>query len=226
MRKLLFVLCTLSVLVQAAAELGAASDEAVQRNNLGASLLQQGKVDEAVAEFQKALALDPKYTAAHLNLGYAYDRQGRPEEAMSQYQKIIALEPGNLFAHNNLGVLYDKKGLYTEAIKEFEQVIQIDPTNATARENLENAKRSKGIVQEREERFAQAKKEVEARPDDPRAAYNLGRIFASYGKKEQAFEWLAKALELGFDDVKFLKDDPALVPLKDDPRFMGLLKGR
>ena len=226
MRKLLFVLCTMSVLVQAAAALGAASDEEVQRNNLGASLLQQGKVDEAVAEFQKALALDPKYTAAQLNLGYAYDRQGRPEEAMAQYQKVIALEPGNLFAHNNLGVLYDKKGLYTEAIKEFEQVLQVDPSNATARDNLERAKSSTGIAQEREERFAQARKEVEARPNDPRAAYNLGRLFASYGKKEQALEWLAKALELGFDDVKFLKDDPALVPLKDDPRFMGLLKGR
>ena len=226
MRKLLLILCTLSVLVPAAAELEAASDEAVQRNNLGASLLQQGKVDEAVAEFQKALALDPKYTAAQLNLGYAYDRQGRPEEAMAQYQKVIALEPGNLFAHNNLGVLYDKKGRYDEAIREFERVLQIDTSNATALENLENAKRSKGTVQEREERFAQARKEVEARPDDPRAAYNLGRLFASYGKKEQALEWLAKALELGFDDVKFLKDDPALVPLKDDPRFTGLLKGR
>jgi len=226
MRKLLFVLCTMSVLVPAAAELEAASDEAVQRNNLGASLLQQGKIDEAVAEFQKAVALDPKYTAAYLNLSYAYDRQGRTEEATAQYQKVIALEPGNLFAHNNLGVLYDKKGLYAEAIKEFEQVLQVDPSNATARDNLERAKSSKGIAQEREERFAQARKEVEARPNDPRAAYNLGRLFASYGKKEQALEWLAKALELGFDDVKFLKDDPALVPLKDDPRFTGLLKGR
>jgi superkiller protein 3 len=226
MRKLLFVLCTMSILVPVAAELEAASDEAVQRNNLGASLLQQGKVDEAVAEFQKAVALDPKYVAAQLNLGYAYDRKGQIEEAMAQYQKVIALEPGNLFAHNNLGVLYDKKGLYTEAVKEFEQVLQVDPSNATARDNLERAKSSTGIAQEREERFAQARKEVEARPNDPRAAYNLGRLHASFGEKEQALKWLAKALELGFDDVKFLKDDPALAPLKDDPRFTGLLKGR
>ena len=226
MRKLLFVLCAMSVLVPAAAELEAASDEAVQRNNLGASLLQQGKVDEAVAEFQKAVALDPKYTAAHLNLGYAYDRRVQTEEAMAQYQKVIALEPDNLFAHNNLGVLYDKRGLHAGAIREFERVLQVDPSNATARDNLERAKNSKDIAQEREERFAQARKEVEARPDDPRAAYNLGRLFASYNKKEQALEWLAKALELGFDDVKFLKDDPALAPLKDDPRFTGLLKGR
>src|SRR3989337_719296 len=188
MRKLLFVLCPLSILAPAAAELEAASDEAVQRNNLGASLLQQAKVGEAIAEFQKAVALDPKYTAAYLNLGYAYDRQDRIEEATAQYQKVVALEPDNLLAHNNLGVLYDKKGLYPEATREFER----------------------------------ARKEVEARPDDPRAAYNLGRLHASFSEKEQALKWLAKALELGFDDVKFLKDDPALAPLKDDPRFTGL----
>jgi len=226
MRRLALILLALCVLTLGPLDLQAGSDEAIQRNNLGASLLQQGKIEEAVAEFRKAAELDPKYVAAQLNLGYAYDRKGQIEEAMAQYQKVIALEPGNLFAHNNLGVLYDKKGLYAEAIKEFEQVLQVDPSNATARDNLERAKSSKGIAQEREERFAQARKEVEARPDDPKAAYNLGRLFASYGKKEQALEWLAKALELGFDDVKFLKDDPALVPLKDDPRFTGLLKGR
>lgn len=204
----------------------AASDEAVQRNNLGASLLQQGKMDEAIAEFQKAVDLDPKYAAAHLNLAYAYDRQGQLDMALAQYQKVIDLQPENLFAHNNLGVLYDKQGRYEEAIAAFEQVLQIDPSNATALQNLENAKKSRGIVEEREERFAQARKEVEARPDDPRAAYELGRLHASFGEKDQALKWVAKALELGFDDFKFLKDDPALASLRDDPRFTRLVEGR
>jgi superkiller protein 3 len=226
MRKLLFILCTLSILVQGATESEAASNEAVERNNLGASLLEQGKVDEAIAEFRKAVERNPKYVAAQLNLGYAYDRRGQTEEAMAQYQKVIALEPGNFFAHNNLGVLYDKKGLYEEAAASFGRAVEIDPSNDTASENLERAKRNKGVVKEREDRFAEARRAVEANPNDPRAAYTLGRLFASYGKKEQAFEWLAKALELGFDDVKFLKDDPALVPLQDDPRFTGLLGGR
>ena len=226
MRKFSPLLVTLSVLLMATPGVSDTPGEALQRNNLGASLLQQGKLDEAIVELRKAAELDPKYVGAYLNLGYAYDRQGRTDEATAQYQKVVALEPDNLFAHNNLGVLYDKKGLYAEAIKEFERVLQVDPSNATARDNLERAKSSKGIIQEREERFAQARKEVEARPDDPRAAYNLGRLHASFSEKEQALKWLAKALELGFDDVKFLKDDPALVPLKDDPRFTGLLKGR
>jgi tetratricopeptide (TPR) repeat protein len=226
MRTLSLIFIALWVSMLGVPAVHAASDEAVQRNNLGASLLQQGKMEEAIAEFRKAVTLDPKYTGAQLNLAYAYDRQGRIAEALAQYQTVIALEPENLFAQNNLGVLYDKQGRYDEAIAAFEQVLQIDPSNATALRNLENAKRNNGIVQEREERFAQARKEVEARPDDPRAAYNLGRLHASFDEKDQALEWIAKALELGFDDFKFLKDDPALASLRDDPRFTGLLEGR
>jgi superkiller protein 3 len=226
MRTLSLIFIALWVSMLGVPAVHAASDEAVQRNNLGASLLQQGKMEEAIAEFRKAVTLDPKYTGAQLNLAYAYDRQGRIAEALAQYQTVIALEPENLFAQNNLGVLYDKQGRYDEAIAAFEQVLQIDPSNATALRNLENAKRNNGIVQEQEERFAQARKEVEARPEDPRAAYNLGRLHASFDEKDQALEWLAKAVELGFDDFKFLKDDPALTSLRDDPRFTGLLEGR
>jgi superkiller protein 3 len=226
MRTLSLIFIALWVSMLGVPAVHAASDEAVQRNNLGASLLQQGKMEEAIAEFRKAVTLDPKYTGAQLNLAYAYDRQGRIAEALAQYQTVIALEPENLFAQNNLGVLYDKQGRYDEAIAAFEQVLQIDPSNATALRNLENAKRNNGIVQEQEERFAQARKEVEARPEDPRAAYNLGRLHASFDEKDQALEWIAKALELGFDDFKFLKDDPALASLRDDPRFTGLLEGR
>jgi hypothetical protein len=44
--------------------------------------------------------------------------------------------------------------------------------------------------------------------------------------KEQALEWLSKALGLGFDDIGFLRDDPALAGLKNDPRLGRLLEGR
>lgn len=226
MRKTVLVLIVLFVPVLATAAGQADPSEAVQRNNLGATLLQQGKLDEAIAQLRKAVELDPKYAGAHLNLAYAYDRQGQAEEAIAQYRKVIELTPENVYAHNNLGVLYDKQGRYKEAIEAFERTLEIDPSNATALQNLKNAKKSRGIVEERAERFAQARKEVAARPDDPRAAYELGRLHAAFNEKDEALDWIAKALALGFDDFKFLKDDPALVRLKDDPRFRKLLEGR
>jgi len=208
------------------ADVQAKSDEAIRRNNYGAELLKQGKLVEAITEFQRAVELDPSYVAAQRNLGYAYDRQGKVEEAVAAYRKAIELEPGDAVTRNNLGVLYDKKGMYGEAVGEFEKALQIDPANSTILKNLENARNSKTVVQERSERIAKANREVEARPKDPQAAYNLARVYASFDERDQAFEWLAKALALGFDDLGFVNADPVLAGLKKDPRFTKLLEKR
>jgi superkiller protein 3 len=221
----LAILATLVVLLGAGHAL-ATSEEAIRRNNVGADLLRQGRLDEAIAELRRAVEVDPNYAVAQFNLAYAYERRDRIDEAIAQYRKALEIEPKNLLGHNNLGVLYDKKGLYDEAIAEFEQALRIDPSNATARGNLENAKKSKDIFQEREARIAEARKEVEARPKDPAAAYNLARLYASLDKKGEAFEWLAKAMQLGFNDLAFLREDPAMAGIRNDPRLNQLLEGR
>lgn len=224
-RRMLAFVTVLAILL-GAADVQARSNEAIRRNNFGAELQKQGRLEEAVTQFQTAIELDPGYAAARLNLGFLYDRMGRIEEAIAQYQKVIELDPGSLLARNNLGVLYDKTGRYDEAIAEFEQVLRIDASDATALKNLEIARKNKGVVQEREQHFVQARKEVEARPTDPRASYNLGRLYAHYDDKDRAFEWLGKALALGFDDFTLLKHDPALAGIRNDPRFTRLLEGR
>ncbi|MGE5848618.1 MAG: tetratricopeptide repeat protein [Candidatus Methylomirabilota bacterium] len=200
-------------------------EEAVRRNNFGAELLRQGKPSEAIAEFRQAVTLDPDYAPAWRNLGFALDKQGQVDGAVAAYQKAVALEP-DLNTHNNLGVLYDKQGRYEQAIQEFEKALKLDPANATVLKNLETARRNQGITKERNDRIAQAQKEAEARPSDPRAAYNLARIYASFDEKDNAFTWLAKALQLGFDDLEFVKTDPVLAGLRTDRRFERILETR
>jgi len=203
----------------------ARSEEAIRFNNIGAELLRQGKLAEAVAQFRQAVTLDPGYAPAWRNLGYALDKSGQVAEAVAAYQKAVELEP-ELNAHNNLGVLYDKQGRSEQAIQEFEKALKLDPANATVRKNLETARQNQGITQERQTRIAQAQKEAEARPRDPRAAYNLARVYASFDEKDHAFTWLAKALQLGFDDLEFVKTDPVLAGLRTDPRFEQVLERR
>jgi Flp pilus assembly protein TadD len=225
-RFLVLVAVLASSIILGTANVQAKSDEAIRRNNYGAELLKQGKLAEAIAEFRRAVELDRNYVGAQRNLGYAYDRQGQIEEAVAAYRKAIELEPGDAVTHNNLGVLYDRKGMYGEAIEEFEKALQGEPSNPTVLKNLENAKNNRAITQERLERIAQAKMEAEARPKDPRAAYNLARVYASFDEKDQAIEWLATALALGFDDLGFVKTDPVLAGLRADPRFARLMEGR
>lgn|GEM_PF-533130 len=225
MMKRLVPLAAIVLVLAAAPIVQARTEEAVRRNNFGAELLRQGKVAEAVAEFRQAVTLDPGYAPAWRNLGFALDKAGQVAEAVAAYQKAIEVEP-ELNAHNNLGVLYDKQGRHEQAIQEFEKALKLDPANATVRKNLETARQNQSITQERQTRIAQAQKEAEARPTDPRAAYTLARVYASFDEKDNALTWLAKALRLGFDDLEFVKTDPVLAGLRTDPRFAQVLENR
>ena len=202
----------------------AASEEAVERNSVGAKLFEQGKLDAAIADFQKAIGLDAKYFPARLNLAYAYEKANRIEEAIEAYREAIDSQPQNLFAHNNVGVLYDKKGLYDSAIAEFESALEIEPGNSMARKNLEIAKANKMAVEERAVRIQRAEQLARAKPNDPAVSYNLARTYAFYGQKDLAFEWLTKARKQGYRDVEYLKVDPAFESMRNDADFERLAK--
>jgi tetratricopeptide (TPR) repeat protein len=202
----------------------AASEGAVERNSSGAKLVEQGQWDAAIAEFRKAIALDAKYFPPRLNLAYAYEKASRIEEAIDAYRGAIDAQPESFFAHNNLGVLYDKKGLYDSAIAEFKKAIELDPGNSMARKNLEVTKKNDMAVKERAARIQRGEKEAREKPNDPRVCYDLARIYASYGQKELALDWLMKARKLGYGDVEYLKVDPAFASMRDDPDFEQLAK--
>jgi len=202
----------------------AASEEAVERNNIGVGLLEQGNADAAIAQFQRAIGLDSKYFPARLNLAYAYERAGRVDEAVAVYGEAILLEPGSFFARNNLGVLYDKRGQYDLAIVELETALKIEPGNTMALKNLETAKKNQTVIKAREAQILQAEKAAQAKPNDPQASYNLARLYAFYGKKDLAYEWLAKALKQGYKDISYLRSDPALHGIRDERDFQLLLQ--
>ena len=196
----------------------------MERNGAGVKLLQEGKVDAAIEEFRKSTSLDPQLVPARLNLAFAYEKAGRIEEAMSAYRAAIDAQPKDFYAHNNLGVLYDKKGLYDEAIAEFQSALSIEPGNSTALKNLENARKSRAIVKEREAQIARAEKEAQARPQDPRAAYQVARLHAFYGNKELALQWLGKAVRQGYKDFADVKVDPAFQSIREEREFDLLLQ--
>ena len=201
-------------------------EEAIQRNNRGVELLKQGNVAEAVAHFRAALEAAPGYAAAQGNLAYAYEQSGRLGDAVAAYQTLLELEPKNAAAINNLATLLSRSGRHDDAMRTLEALVQADPGNETARRNLEVAKRNRDILQERDERSAKVLRAAEARPNDPRAAYDVARVYAEQGDDASALAWLGKALALGYGRLDFVKVDPAFTTLRKDPRFGALLEGQ
>lgn len=208
------------------ADVEAGSRNAVKRVNAGAELMRQGNVEAAIGEFRTATQEDPGLAPAHLSLASALEKAGRTDEAIAAYKTAVALDPQNAIAWNNLGVLCMRKDAYDDAIQALEHGLKADASNTTLQQNLANAKNNQRVLKERESRITEARRQVEARPNDPKAAYNLGRVYASFYMKDEAFEWLSKARDLGYNDLKFLREDPVLAGLKDDPRLARLVEGR
>jgi Flp pilus assembly protein TadD len=83
-------------------------------NGLGFVLARQGRADEAVAEFRKAIEVNPKFTPAYNNLAEALVKQGKLEEAESAYRRSLAEKPSEA-VHSALGSVLRKLGKPDEA---------------------------------------------------------------------------------------------------------------
>ena len=104
--------------------------------NLGIALHDQGKLDEAIAEYREAIRLKPDYAEAHYNLGIALSDQGKLDEAIAEYREAIRLKPDSADAHNNLGIALQDQGKLDEAIAEYREAIRLKPDYAEAHNNL------------------------------------------------------------------------------------------
>jgi Flp pilus assembly protein TadD len=100
------------------------------QNNLGFSLLDQGRNAEAAGAFRTALALNPKSAIARNNLGLALAEN--PREAVLNWQAL----DGPASAHNNMAAALIESGHYAEARKEIETALNYDPHHAAALNNL------------------------------------------------------------------------------------------
>lgn len=93
-------------------------DTAETHNGLGYVLARQNRMDEAFAEFRKAIELDPNYTFAYNNLADALARAGQLEEAEKVYKQSLAVkESASVYAA--LGVVQRRLGKTEEADAQF-----------------------------------------------------------------------------------------------------------
>lgn len=98
----------------------------------------QGKLDEAIKNYQAALALQPNHADAYNNLACAYGKQGKLAAAVESYQKSLLLNPDSATTHNNLGVILKNQGKLEAAIASFQKALTLNPSDASIYYNLAN----------------------------------------------------------------------------------------
>jgi tetratricopeptide (TPR) repeat protein len=151
-------------------------------NNLGNALRRQGKNEEAIIHFNKALQLNPAYAKAHNNLGTALASQGKTDEAIKHFGIALYINPGYAAAHSNLGVALAGRGELQKAIVHFKAALRLKPDKAKVYNNLGAALVRQGKLQEALEQFYTA---LRLKPDDIQSYKNLQICLQLIKKKAQ-----------------------------------------
>jgi protein O-mannosyl-transferase len=169
------------------------------RNNLGNALAAEGRFDEAVDQFQRALRIDPNDPDAVYNLGNALARQGNFEAAGKQLQQALKINPNNAMAAYDLGNVRARQGRFDEAMDQFQRALKIDPGLAKAHYNMGGLLTQQAKLDEAIAHFRQV---MRLAPGDGRPAFHLAQIFSRQGKFDEAIRHYRLALRIDPANVK------------------------
>ena len=177
---------------------------------------QMGHFDAGVAAARRAVALDPLARQSHSELGRALYFARRYEEAVAAFAEVISLDP-------DFKATYGERGLAYYGLGDLQ----------SARVSCETKADEWGIQQclavvyyklgRRADAQAEFAKMKAALGDD--FAYQYATIFAQWGNRPKALEWLDTAWRLRDPGLEGLKTDPLLDPLRQEPRFLAIERG-
>ena len=198
-----------------------ATREATALNNVGSVYQDQGKLAEALEQYQKALvinsAIAPKSreTATYSNnVGRIYHTQGKLPEALEQFEQALKIESATApnsaqtaIYFNNIGLVYQDQGKLAEALEQYQKALVINSAvapksreTATYFNNIGFVYQAQGKITEALERFEKALKiDFAIAPNSAQTAMyfnNIGSVYRSQGKLTKAMGRFEKALAI------------------------------
>jgi len=160
---------------------------------LGVVYAKTGRLPDAAAIMQKAIANNPNLAGFHNNLGNVLSALGRRADAVACYQRALALRPDDAQTHNNLGSTLYTMARLDDAAAAYERALNIRPEYPEALSNYGNVLIDLG-------RIADAvvcnRKALALNPAYPVAHNNLGNGLRRLGQYEDAVQAYIRALEL------------------------------
>lgn len=160
-------------------------------NERGIELANRGWKDEAIKQFQKAIALDPSYAPAHDNIASLYAEKGDYLRALQIYLKAIELEPDSATVRYNFGCFISNYAVEI-ALSEYQLAIEQDAEFPEAHLNLGISLASQGRIPEA---IRELKTAEQQDPDDAQCPYELACIFAETGQPRKAIREFRKAIK-------------------------------
>ncbi len=153
-------------------------------NNLGEAYDKRGEYDRAIAEFESALQLNPKYFFALNNLGNVYGKKKNYPKAIAYFEKALKQKPDYSPAHYNLARGLHLMGKPDAAIASYRQAIRFNPYFEQAFFNLANLLLDARKPKEASTNFLRF---LEMQPNHARARFGLGNAYTVQGQLDRAY---------------------------------------
>jgi eukaryotic-like serine/threonine-protein kinase len=172
-----------------------------------------GHTDAGLAALRHAVVLDPLARGTHGALGQALYFARRYEEAVAAYAEAISLEPEYKATYGRRGFAYFGLG-----------DLQSARASCETKPDYWVSQQCLAVIYDKLGRHADAEavlaKQKASQGDT--AAYQYATIYAQWGDRPKALEWLETALRLHDTGLEVLKTDPLLDPLRKEPRFQAI----
>jgi Flp pilus assembly protein TadD len=181
--------------------------------DLALCYLDDGRIDDAIAEFERSLALEPDAVDQHYELGVVLLKANKLDAASAHFRRALELKPDDADSLNSLGAIAYVRGASDEAIRWFNQ-------SAAARDNA-LAHYNLGRTFAREHRLDQAVGQYQAalaiKADDPDTHVALGAVLVERGQTTAAVTEYREALRLKPDLVSAMTNLAWILATSTDP---------
>jgi TolB-like protein/tetratricopeptide (TPR) repeat protein len=174
-----------------------------------------GQFDAGLTAIRRAVLLDPIASTKHFGLGFALYYARRYEEAVTALAEVITLDPDNKATYGLRGLAYFGLGNRQSA----RESCEMKSDHWVSQWCLAVVYDKLGLHTDAE---AQLSKMKAAQGDA--MAYQYATIYAQWGNRTRALEWLDTAMRLRDSGIQVLKTDPLLDPLRNEPRFQAVMR--
>ena len=163
------------------------------RYNQGVVLARAGRLSEALAAYDKALALNPRYVDALLNAGAIQFQQGQTDAAITRFQSALEIQPGSVIAQSNLAAAYTRKGDSGKATPLWRKIAAASPKDYASRENLADLLMSQNKPSEALPLYKQM---AHLKPKAAAPQIGLGLAYQKIDNMDAAYSAFTRAIRL------------------------------
>jgi TolB-like protein/Tfp pilus assembly protein PilF len=180
-----------------------------------------GRHEEAMKEIDQALRLDPVSAIIRASRGWIQYHRRQYDESIVESRKALDLDADFVRARTYLGMNYLKKGMAQDAIREFTEADRLAGGIPITQVQRAEAYALAGRTSESHAILADL-----IRPKAPRyvSPSDIASLYIWLGDNDRAMDWLTKAFDERSFNMVYLKVHPIYDPLRQDPRFIALLR--